>query len=367
MSDKTIAVVGAGLMGRLAALSLKRLGHEVSLFEQGGFDGRQSAARAAAGMLTPLAESQCSPPWVVEMGFTGLKLWPELLASLDKWVYFQQAGSLVVAHEQDRGDIQRFSRHLSQHWPQHQVNWLDRNQLLELEPQLGRGFNQGLYLPQEGQIGNRLLLKALTYQLQLEQVNWLTEQRVEQVLPHQITVNDQQLKFDLVIDCRGIGAKEQLQDLRGVRGELFQLLAPEVNLQRPIRLMHPRYQLYIAPKPNGHFVVGATEIESDDDGPMTVRSALELLSAAYSVHPGFAEATIREQVSGIRPAFNDNHPQIRTEAGLIVVNGLYRHGFLLAPVVLQQLLAVVKHGDDFIPDFSQLIAIKELENASFSE
>jgi glycine oxidase len=126
-----------------------------------------------------------------------------------------------------------------------------------------------------------------------------------------------------------------------VRGELFQLFAPDVHISRPIRLMHPRYQLYIAPKQKGYYVVGATEIESDDDSPMTVRSAMELLSAAYSVHPGFAEANIRQHISQCRPAFSDNQPNIIQQDSLIQVNGLFRHGFLIAPVVLEQALAVI--------------------------
>ena len=88
-------------------------------------------------------------------------------------------------------------------------------------------------------------------------------------------------------------------------------------------------------------MVGATEIESDDDSPMTVRSAMELLSAAYSVHPGFAEANIRQHVSQCRPAFSDNQPKITVQDSLIQVNGLFRHGFLIAPVVLEQTLAVI--------------------------
>ena len=131
-----------------------------------------------------------------------------------------------------------------------------------------------------------------------------------------------------------------------MRGELFQLFAPDVHLSRPIRLMHPRYQLYIAPKGKGFYVVGATEIESDDSANMTVRSAMELLSAAYSVHPGFAEANIRQHISQVRPAFSDNQPKISVhnsfvQSSFVQVNGLFRHGFLIAPVVLTQVLAVI--------------------------
>ena len=145
-----------------------------------------------------------------------------------------------------------------------------------------------------------------------------------------------------MIDCRGTGAVGEVNNLRAVRGELFQLLAPEVNITRPVRLMHPRYNLYIAPKPNHHYVVGATEIESDDNSEMSVRSALELLSAAYSVHSGFSEAKILEQVSACRPAFIDNKPRILCQSGLIQINGLYRHGFLLAPVVVEHALWAVE-------------------------
>jgi len=180
------------------------------------------------------------------------------------------------------------------------------------------------------------------------------------------------LACDLAIDCRGVGARsnesyaeaEPLADLRGVRGELFQLFAPDVHLTRPIRLMHPRYQLYIAPKGEGLYAVGATEIESEDVAPMTVRSSMELLSAAYSVHSGFAEANIRQHICQLRPAFSDNQPKIFIQQRLIQINGLYRHGYLIAPVVLKQLEFAI---DNFInkksmqaSPYGKLLAINEV-------
>ena len=357
-----IAIVGAGLMGRLLALSLIRdKQHSVCLFDQDSKDAHQSAAYAAAGLLTPLGESLHCEENIVAMGFKSIALWPQLLNSLDEHTIFQQTGAIMVSHEQDKGDYQRFVRHLQLNYPQQKTHQLNRSQLLELEPELGRSFNQGLYLPQEGQLGNRRLLVALRKQLVQEgqnaDFNWLSESRVVgihnadcgQTVSYQQGGTTKRQQFDLVIDCRGTGASnkqansdaEPLTDLRAVRGELFQLFAPDVHLTRPIRLMHPRYQLYIAPKGKGFYVVGATEIESDDDSPMTVRSAMELLSAAYSVHPGFAEANIRQHVSQCRPAFSDNQPKIIQQSGLVQVNGLFRHGFLIAPVVLAQVMALI--------------------------
>lgn len=113
--------------------------------------------------------------------------------------------------------------------------------------------------------------------------------------------------------------------------------------------MHPRHPIYIAPKPNSEYVIGATEIESEDDKRPTVRSALELLSAAYSVHKGFAEAEVLSMQAGLRPAFQDNEPKILLNGKQIQVNGLYRHGYLLAPYVLQQVLLLIAPELNFGP------------------
>jgi len=363
-----IAIIGSGLIGRLLALYLQRTGADITLYDQSDKKATGSAARAAGGLLTPYSESLIAEPTIVNMGIVGLTLWPKILSTLDGFTFFQQQGSLLLNHHQDEGDKLRFVRHLQNNWPQSGLSALDRKQLAALEPELAKRFDQALYLPSEGQIGNRKLLSALTQQLEKEAVNWQLNSQVSEVKQQQFTVNGERHHANLVIDCRGTGAIGELPDLRAVRGELFQLLAPEVNITRPIRLLHPRYNIYIAPKPNHHYVLGATEIESHDNGPMTVRSALELLSAAYTVHSGFSEAQILEQVTACRPALSDNVPAITYQSGLVQINGLYRHGFLLAPVVLEHALLAISRvyslQGEFLPNhyFAELLKDKSKES-----
>lgn len=355
----SIAIIGAGLMGRLIALSLHRQGFKVTLFDKGNKAAQTSAAYAAAGLLTPLGEAPQCEENIVKMGFESLKLWPAFLSTLSQKTFFQQTGSILINHEQDQGDYQRFDRYIKTYYPDHAQQNLTHEQLLHLEPELARTFKQGIYLPDEGQIDNRALLSALQKQLEDEKITWHEHTYIDNIIPQKkqclITINKANnvdtIAFDHAIDCRGIGAKKagkipdtsRLNDLRAVRGELFQLYAPEVNLTRPIRLMHPRYQLYIAPKPNNYYAVGATQIESDDSSAMTVRSALELLSAAYSVHSGFAEANIVEHISQRRPAFSNNQPKILANRSLTQVNGLYRHGYLISPVVTAQVVELINN------------------------
>ena len=345
------AIVGAGLMGRLLAVALAQRGAQVDIFDQGNSDGSGAAARIAAAMLAPLAESAITEDSVVRMGIHSLPRWKQLIGELSTPVFFQQDGTLILWHRQDASEAERFTNHLEKncrHNPQLTLpQKLDSMQLREIEPGVAERFMQGLFLPNEGQLDNRQLLDALLQELNVLKVNCLWNTEID---PEQLRQDSQ---YQCVIDCRGNGAKDvwssSVNSLRGVRGEVVRLYAPEVKLRRPTRLIHPRYPIYIAPKENDVYVVGATEIESDDLSEMSVRSAMELLSAVYTVHSGFAEARILEMATQCRPTLKNNLPEIRLQkdkglADLLMINGLYRHGFMISPAVLDSTLELLESG-----------------------
>jgi len=361
-----IAIVGAGLIGRMLAVNLS-VSRQVTLFDKDDRQGSRSAAHLAAAMLAPLAESADSSRIVMQMGQRSLALWPSLLKKLHQPVFFQQNGSLILAYEQDHGNLVDFGHRIKGEMGKDYTN-LTSGQLAELEPELARQphtFKHVLWLPEEAQLDNRELLESLAKTLEDRNVVWHPNTEVS-IENRQVVFDGQRRSFDWVIDCRGLGAKNQIvqtkpgkHKLRGVRGEVLRLYAPEVNLNRPVRLMHPRYPIYIAPKTNHRFVVGATQIETEDQRQPTVRSALELLSACFSVHKGFAEAEILEIKSGLRPAFENNEPKIRVDGTLIQVNGLFRHGYLLAPAMVEQCVALIDSTLPKPPLFELLIEFTE--------
>lgn len=341
MAKPKIALLGFGLAGRIAAMWLSER-YQLSVFERQRTINSNATGLVAAAMLAPLAESSECDHDLVTHGLYAMGLWQRLLNTLkqelNSAVFFQQAGSIVVAHPQDQAAMAQFLQRVKPVGG-HQVQHLNRAQLAELEPELASTFNQGLYLPREGQLDNHAfytqseaLLRARNVRFHFG-VNTSADELFSQ-------------GFTTVIDCTGMGAKSRLLvpsfQLRGVRGEVIRLHAPEVSLTRPVRLMHPRYPLYIVPKPQHQFVIGATQIESQDTGEITVRSALELLSAAFSVHSGFAEAKILSAKAALRPTYADNRPRFhiqQSEKGQhIMINGLYRHGYLLAPWLVEQAL-----------------------------
>jgi glycine oxidase len=317
---QTIAVRGAGVVGLWQALTLARRGHAVTIYERSAQPFAEACSVYAGAMLAPRCEEESAEPLIRELGERGIALWravyPGTVAN----------GTLVVAPPRDRSLLTRFAR-MTQGSER-----LDEAALAALEPSLASRFAGALYYPGEAHLAPEAALAFLLDQAQSASAT--------------LRLGDAGVPggADIVIDCRGLGARDDLPSLRGVRGERLVLRSGEVHLARPVRLLHPRFPLYVVPWGEGLYMVGATAIESEETGPISVRSALDLLSAAYTLDPGFGEAEIVSQGAGARPAFPDNRPRIIPANGYIYVNGLYRHGFLLAPVLAELVASFIETG-----------------------
>ncbi|QBZ82113.1 tRNA 5-methylaminomethyl-2-thiouridine biosynthesis bifunctional protein MnmC [Hydrogenovibrio crunogenus] len=347
MTTHTIGIAGAGLVGRILALNLVKSGHKVTLFEKDSYASENAAGLVAAGMLAPFAELETAESAIFDAGLRSIQLWPDLLTQIKIPQAFQKQGSLITAHRSDMPELMHFITQLQSKIPAAaSIETLDQTGIAALEPDLAQ-HRKAFFLPTEAQVNAQQFMEKSTLFLQEHpSVQWKTHQVVSRVSDGQIETNETCVDFDWVFDARGLGAKPDIADLRGVRGEVFWLDAPDVSLSRPVRLMHPRYRIYIVPRPNHRYVVGATEIESEDQSDMSVRSSLELLSAVYSVHSGFGEARIVKMLTNCRPALKDNLPRILHENKTTRINGLYRHGYLLAPAVVEQALNEIPFMSD---------------------
>jgi len=320
-----IRVIGAGVAGLTVAHEFARAGCAVDVIERAAAPGL-GCSYVAGGMLAPWCEAESAEPLVVSYGIEALTYWTREVPVA------HSQGSLVVAPARDRPDLTRFARRTSAY-----VTY-DGAAIAALEPDLEGRFDRALFFSQEAHLDPRAAIAKLREQLAArDNVAFRFGCDAD-------TVNE---AADWIVDCRGFDARDQLQDLRGVRGEMLMLRTQEISLSRPVRLLHPRYPVYIVPRGDGRFMVGATMIESGQGGTMTARSALELLSAACTVHPAFGEAEIIEMGANVRPAFADNLPRLRRNGRTLFVNGLFRHGFLLAPALARRAVDVVLKGAYF--------------------
>ncbi|HCT35286.1 MAG TPA: FAD-dependent oxidoreductase, partial [Sulfitobacter sp.] len=219
-------------------------------------------------------------------------------------------GSLVISPARDSSDLTRFARRTTSH------QTLTGAEIAALEPDLGDRFAKALYFQTEAHLSPRIALAELWRGLVADGASFEQGEADPEALAQDGTV----------IDCRGYHARADLPDLRGVKGEMALLSCPDIEITRPIRVLHPRMPIYLVPRGDGIYMLGATMVEGRAGAYASVRSVLELLSAAYALSPAFGEAEILEIGVDSRPAFPDNLPRIERQGNLIRANGLYRHG-----------------------------------------
>jgi glycine oxidase len=314
-----VLIKGAGVAGLTLAHELTARGANVEVAEIAPQVGG-GASWFAGGMLAPWCESESAPDTVLVLGRNAADWWHTVLPG-----HVIRKGTLVAAPPRDTGELARFAARTSG------CDWLDADDIAALEPDLAGRFRKALFFRDEAHLDPRRAIAALHDTLQASGVQF-----------HFGAAADfPEAGFDRVVDCTGAHAIGQAADLRGVRGEMLMLETPEVSLSRPVRLLHPRIPLYIVPRSDGRFMIGATMIESDDGGPVSARSLMELLNAAYTLHPAFGEARVIETGAGVRPAYPDNLPRFSVDGVTIRVNGFYRHGFLLAPFIAREAAAYI--------------------------
>ncbi|WP_298260815.1 FAD-dependent oxidoreductase [uncultured Litoreibacter sp.] len=301
-----ITIAGAGLAGLSSALELARRGAAVRVFEANPSIGAGSVSRFAGGMLAPWCERESADEAVVTLGAQAADWWGRI-------TQVSRLGTLVVAPTRDSAELTRFSRRTSAH------RAVDQAEITTLEPALAGRFSHGLLYEQEAHLNPRMAL--------LDLAKAVKDLGVEIVLG---------TKAPAQVDLDCTGASASVTDLRFVRGEMAILSCPEVAINRTVRLLHPRIPLYVVPRGEGVYMIGATMVESTSTRPPTLRSLSELFNAAFTLNPAFAEAAVIETGAGLRPAFPDNLPRLVKNDGRLHFNGLYRHGFLLAPALAVQ-------------------------------
>lgn len=322
--NETFTILGGGVCGLTAAAELGARGARVTVLDPAGRPGQHACSWWAGGMLAPECEGASAEPEIVRQGRRAAEWWAGQGAAVTR------NGTLVVALGRDRGELHTFARRAPS------AEWLDRDGIAALEPHVAERFSRALFIAGEAHLDPRAALAGLHDRLAARGVCFAA--------PGPDPVVGGRAIEGRVIDCRGLAARDALPDLRGVKGEMLVVRCPEVTLKRPVRLLHPRFPLYIVPRGAGVFMLGATQIESGERDRASLRSLMELMNAAYALHPAFGEAQLLEIGVDARPAFADNQPRIRRIGERIYANGLFRHGFLLAPALARMMADWVLDG-----------------------
>ncbi|MGE5133254.1 MAG: glycine oxidase ThiO [Gemmatimonadota bacterium] len=355
-------IIGGGVIGLSVAWRCAQRGLTVTLADPAPGTG---ATRAAAGMLTPVAEAAYAEKDLLTLGSESLRRWPGFAAELagltGEGTGFRHDGTLQVAYDAD--DLAVIEEmHALQEAFGVAAERLTARQCRAAEPLLDPSVRGGLRTSGDGSVDPRRLTRALLAAAAQAGVT-LARQAVTEVLvtrggtaPGGGTAGDRaagvrladgtEIPADRVVlaagwDSPAIGGlpPATVPPVRPVKGQILRLRVPagSPQLSLCVRGLVRGHPVYLVPRQDGELVVGATQEEMGADTRVTAGGIWELLRDARTLVPGITEFEFTEAVAGLRPGTPDNAPVLGPSGlpGLVLATGHFRGGVLLSPVTAE--------------------------------
>jgi glycine oxidase len=348
-----VAVIGGGPIGLASAWRAAGRGLRTVVLDA----GEPGAWHVAAGMLAPVAEAEFGERDLLELGLRSARGYEAFCAELaeasGRDPGLRRVGTLVVARDADEAEALerllafRRSRGL-------EVERLRPSQARRAEPALAPTLRLALDVEGDHSIDPRRLVAALADALE-RAGGELRRARVRAVRTAGDRVAGVELDGGEAIDARAVvvaaGVRvpevEGIPDavpVRPVKGQVLRLRDPRGAglVERTIR----GEQVYLVPRGDGRYVLGATMEERGFDTAPTAGGVYELVRDMSEIVPGVLELEIEELEAGLRPATPDNLPAIGRGSvdGLVWAAGHHRNGILLTPVTAE-LVAGALAGD----------------------
>jgi glycine oxidase len=367
ISNITVAIIGAGIIGLGIAWRLAQAGARVTVFDKGA--AGQGASHAAAGMLAACVEAEPGEEALVRLGRQSQHMWPafaaELLEMTGVDVELRQEGTLSVALTAD--DQARVTHDLEfQQGLGLPVEWISAGAARKREPHLGARLAGALWSPADHQVENRKLTQALLTAAERAGVSILEHNAVASVhvvgdrAGGVVLADGTCVEADAVVLAAGAWSRQiegLASDLRPpTRPIKGQMMALQMDPSAPL-VSHVVWgpNIYIVPRRDGRLILGATVEEKGFDGTLTAGGMLALLEAAWRVFPAIEELPVVETWVGHRPGSRDDAPILGPAplAGLTYATGHHRNGILLAPVTAEKVARLVLEGtvDDDLQSF----------------
>ncbi len=359
MTSYDVVVVGSGVIGLSVAWRLAGSGRSVAIVDPHPATG---ASYAAAGMLAPVTEATWGEEELAQLSLRSLARWPDFAAELTVAsgldVGLRQAGTLLVAADaSDRAyldDLLAYQLHLGL-----AASWCPASECRRLEPSLAPGIRGGILAPGDAQVDNRRLLGSLAEAVHRAGVRVVTARAglvTAAGAATGVVAEGEEIVAPLVVLAAG-WATSSLEGLpahavppvRPVKGQILRLLAHDgdAELTRTVRALVQGVPVYLVPRGDGRYVLGATSEERGVDTTVTAGAVYRLLRDAQRVFPGLGDLELVETRAGLRPGSPDNAPLVGATglAGLVLATGHYRNGVLLAPVTADAVCALADTGE----------------------
>ncbi|MGQ0507628.1 MAG: glycine oxidase ThiO [Myxococcaceae bacterium] len=335
-----VIVIGGGIMGCAVSFRLAQRGLSVTVLER-SIPGAE-ASSAAAGMLAPQMEAK-SPGPLLDLCLRSRALFGALADELKELtgidVGYVRSGILDVALEEN-----------ALHGLEAAVAWqrahglraelLSTDAARELEPQLSPRAAGAAYFPDDHQVDNRLLVRALSMAAAKvggrRQTGLVRGLRTQGDTASGVDLDGSALEAPSVVLAAGSwsslvpGTRVEPSVVRPARGQMLQF---QTRLPLLTRILASN-RGYLVPRADGRLIAGSTLEHVGFEKQVTGDGLAKILSMALELCPALAQAPVDSFWAGLRPYTEDHLPLLGEGPlrGLYLATGHFRNGILLAPI-----------------------------------
>lgn len=349
-------IVGAGVIGMLTALALRKRGYVVTVID------RQQAGResswAGGGILSPLY------PWRYVDSVTALaqrsqQLYPALVSALidETGIDPEHVSSgLLMLDGAGADDPLAWGRRMGV-----RLESVDVSTIEVIQPGLAGVDEPAWWMPQVAQIRNPRLVRALRAAMDLHGVRMIEGTAVERLeVAHGrvegVRLAGRSLAADAVILAAGAWSTGLMDGvleppkIEPVRGQMLILKAPGSGIERIVM----RAGRYLIPRLDGRILVGSTVELAGFEKRTTDAARDELHQFAIELAPELEDAPIEYHWAGLRPGvpagipYIGGHPGIE---GLYLHAGHFRNGLVMGPASTELLVQMIE-GEPSLLDAS---------------
>jgi len=368
-----VLIVGGGIIGCSIAYFLRKQGVEVIVLEKG--DIGNQASSAAAGLLAPIRPLVSHDPFKA-LQLAALARFPtfvqELEAASGISVGYERTGTLRLLPAEKIVPVQMWA----EKWRQegYHIEVLTLEETYQCEPLLSAGLLGAVSIADEAQVVPVQLVKA--YAQAALNLGALLYSHTEVVALQRAAIGkritgiwtnqgDLLICNLLIIAAGAWSAKcgtwlDVTIPVRPVRGELLAFQQPSPPVQHIIfdeGIVDE--DIYLAPKPNGTLVVGATKADVGFNSSVSAEGPMHLLSVATQLLPVLVSSSILRMWAGLRPKTPDSRPllgPIPPWENVTIASGHGGFGILLSAITGETISELITTGQT--PEIIRPFALK---------
>lgn len=349
-----VVIVGGGVIGSAVAYYLCKAGVSCTILERDTIGAHASSV--AAGLITPLSEAK-NPGPLLDLKMKSLSIYPGVAQALkeESGVDIGYATVPVLRLASDEQEARFLQETVKwQLATKLKVSWLSAKEVRNREPELASNITGGILTEFESQLDTQPVTVA--FARAASRMGCVIRQGIS-VTGIGVTASGVTLQtsagvetYDKVVLATGPwvdlfhGVTKSKPPIRPVKGEIIRAYMPK-HAPKNV-LFHGKY--YIAPKPDGTIVIGATETDHGFDEKPTVGGIEEVFRNTIAFYPHAAYATIAYISAGLRPVSADTMPiigPIEKSGRVVAAVGHGRSGLILAPVTGRMVADYVCNGN----------------------